>query len=202
MYGDLTRPMNRAGGEGRSDLARLDIIVALHRDETSEMLFRELQRTRACVRHIWPLPDQLPEAADVIFCDAMPSVMRLIPWIPGDPKAALVAVVSPTSDIDFVRKCAPDAVLHRPFTGQAVLLSLIMAHAQFTYGSRLRQKIAKLDETMRTIRNVERAKAILMANRALREEDAYQFIRTQAMSRRVSIGTLASAIVDSGDLLG
>lgn len=80
-----------------------------------------------------------------------------------------MAVVSPTSDIDFVRKCAPDAVLHRPFTGQAVLLSLIMAHAQFTYGSRLRQKIAKLDETMRTIRNVERAKAILMANRALRE---------------------------------
>ncbi len=52
------------------------------------------------------------------------------------------------------------------------------------------------------MRSVERAKAILMRNRKLSEGDAYHYLRSQAMERRVTIGALANAIVDSQDLLG
>jgi AmiR/NasT family two-component response regulator len=102
----------------------------------------------------------------------------------------------------MLRNCAPDAVLHRPLTTHAVLSSLILARAHFTYNQRLRSRIEKLDETLRSIRSVERAKSILMAKRQMREDEAYQFMRRQAMTRRVPISAVAAAIVDSEEVLG
>lgn len=194
--------MREGAAERGTGLATLDIVVAVARDESGQVLLRELQRTRARVRHLWPLVEPLPEDADVLFCEATPEAVRLVPWPLGEPRAALVMVVSPTSDLDVLRRAAPDAVLHRPFSPQVVLTGLMVAHANFTYASRLRQRIQKLDETSRTIRSVERAKTMLMQSRRMREEEAYRFMRNQAMTRRISIGAFAAAIVESGDALG
>src|SRR2546426_908609 len=81
---------------------------------------------------------------------------------------------------------SPNAVLPPPFTTNAVLSSLVLARSQFGYERRLRSKIEKLDENLRSMRTVERAKAILMATRQMPETEAYGFIRRQAMDRRVS----------------
>jgi len=187
-----------------SEIAGLDIVVAIRRDEGGELLIRDLQRTRAKVRHVWPLPERLPEDADVIFCDLAPGLANRIPWVPGEPKAAFVVIVPtlPPPDLEMLRNCAPDAVLHRPLTTHAVLSSLILARAHFTYNQRLRSRIEKLDETLRSIRGVERAKAILMAKRNMREDEAYQFMRRQAMTRRVSISAVAAVVVDTEEVLG
>lgn len=196
--------MSWRAGTLPSEIADLDIVVASRRDESGELLIRDLQRTRARVRHAWPLPDRLPEDADVIFCDLEAGLSNRIPWNPGEPKAALVVILAtqPPPDLDLLRNCAPDAVLHRPFTTHAVLSALVLARTHFTYEQRLRGRIEKLDETLRSIRAVERAKAILMARRQMREEEAYQFMRRQAMTRRVPISAVAAAIVDSEEVLG
>ena len=93
-------------------------------------------------------------------------------------------------------------MLHRPFTTGTVLTSLAIARAQFLYEQRLRTRIDKLDETLRAFRSVERAKNILMEKRNLDEEEAYHFMRRQAMSQRISIGAVAAPIIDSHDILG
>src|SRR5436189_255263 len=67
---------------------------------------------------------------------------------------------------------------------------------------RLRGRIERLDENLRSMRTVERAKAILMETRRMPENEAYAFIRRQAMDRRVSASSVAGAIVDSFELLG
>jgi AmiR/NasT family two-component response regulator len=209
-------PIDRGGAGGRdaqkswragtiqAEFANLEILVATQRDETGELLVRELQRARANVRHLWPLPDRLPEGADVIFVDLAPGLATRIPWVPGEAKAALVAIIPPfpPPDLDLLRKCAPDAVLHRPFTTHAVLTSLVLARSHFTYDRRLRGRVDKLDDTLRAIRSVERAKSILMAKENIGEDEAYHFMRRQAMSRRVSLSAVAAAIVDSQQLLG
>lgn len=192
---------------GRSlmlELGTLDLTVATRRDEDGELLIRELQRVRAKVRHVWPIPDRLSEDTDIIFCDFVPGLADRIPWIPGEPKAGLVAIIplAPPPDLAALRDCAPDAVLHKPFTTYAILTSLTMARSQFQYGQRLRNRIEKLDENLRAMRSVERAKAILMSARNMREDEAYNFIRRQAMQRRVSISAVAAAIVDSHEILG
>lgn len=192
---------------GRSlmlELSGLDLVVATRRDEDGELLMRELQRVRARVRHLWPVPDRLPEDADLVFCDFVPGLADRIPWIPGEPKAGLVAIIplTPPPDLATLRDCAPDAVLHKPLTTYGILTSLVVAHSHFQYDHRLRTRIDKLDENLRAMRSVERAKSILMSTRSLREEEAYNFIRRQAMDRRVSISAVAAAIVDSHEILG
>jgi AmiR/NasT family two-component response regulator len=195
---------NGKSGPLPADIAGLDIVVATRRDEGGELLIRDLQRTRARVRHVWPLPERLPEDGDLVFCDLVPGLPDGLPWLPGEPKMALVVIIPtmPPPDLGLLRNCAPDAVLHRPFTTHAVLASLVLAHTRFKYEQRLRGRIDKLDETLRAIRNVERAKSILMAKGAMGEENAYHFMRRQAMTRRVSISAVAAAIVDAHEVLG
>lgn len=185
------------------EISGLDIVVASRRDEECEFLVRELQRTRSRVRHIWPMPEQLPDEADVLFCDLVPGLPGRLPWVPGAPKLALTVIVpvAPPPDLDLLRNCSADAVLHRPYTTHAVLISLMQARTRFAYEQRLRWRVDKLDETLRAIRAVERAKAILVSTRNMREEEAYHFIRRQAMDRRLSISAVAAAIVDAHEIL-
>ncbi len=197
------RATPEAPGHG-GELSSLEIIAVVRRDEEGDALARELLRTRGRVRRLWPLPARLPEEADVLYCELLPELPHSLPWVPGQPSAALVVVAPAVQmpDLKLLRNCAPHAVLHRPYTSATVLTSLAIARAQFLYERRLRSRIDKLDETLRSFRSVERAKAILMQTRKIDEEEAYHFMRRQAMSRRVSISAVAAAIVDSHDVLG
>jgi AmiR/NasT family two-component response regulator len=199
-------PVIMSGG-GKSlpdEIVNIDIVVATERDSSSDALLRDLQRTRNHVKYIWPVPEMLPADTDVIFCDLLPNLPLRLPWLPGEPKAALVVLVAPgvAIDLDLLRKTAPEAVLHRPFTTSAVLSSLVLARSRFTYERRLRGRLEKMDATLRTMRSVERAKIILMNARKLNEDEAYGVLRRQAMQRRVSVGAIAAAIVDADDLMG
>jgi AmiR/NasT family two-component response regulator len=199
------KPREPTGNEvSPREMSDLDIVAAVRPDDEGDTLARELQRTRSRVRRLWPLPPRLPEDADVIFCEFVPELPQCLPWVPGQPTAALIAVMSAVQapDLKLLRNCAPHAVLHRPFTAPTVLTSLALARAQFLYERRLRSRIDKLDETLRAFRSVERAKAIVMQTRKLDEDEAYHFMRRLAMNRRVSINAVAAAIVDSNDVLG
>jgi two-component system, response regulator / RNA-binding antiterminator len=186
------------------ELADLSAVVVAPVDDQIGMLLRELQRFRMRVRQVWPMPESVPADADVVYCEYSPDLARRLPWIPGDARSALVVILPVTEAIhaDALCNATPNATLPRPFTPNAVLSSLVLARSQFGYERRLRSKIEKLDDNRRSMRTVERAKAILMATRQMPETEAYGFIRRQAMDRRVSASAVAAAIVDSFELLG
>jgi AmiR/NasT family two-component response regulator len=201
--GDVTR------GAGNhipivKELAGLSVAVIASAEDQNMFLLRELQRLRTRPRHIWPMPESLPADSDVVYCEYVPNLASRLPWIPGDARSALV-VLLPTSDPvhpTALAHATPDAVLSRPFTSNSIAASLILSRSQFRYEQRLRAKIERLDDNLRSMRTVERAKAILMTTRRMPENEAYAFIRRQAMDRRVSTSAVASAIVDSFELLG
>ena len=186
------------------ELADLSAVVVAPVDDQVGMLLRELQRFRMRVRQVWPMPESVPADADVVYCEYSPDLARRLPWIPGDARSALVVILPATEPVhaDALCHATPNAILSRPFTPNAVLSSLVLARSQFGYERRLRSKIEKLDDNLRSMRTVERAKAILMATRQMPETEAYGFIRRQAMDRRVSASAVAAAIVDSFELLG
>ncbi len=186
------------------ELADLSAVVVAPVDDQIGMLMRELQRFRMRVRQVWPMPESVPADADVVYCEYSSDLARRLPWIPGDARSALVVILPATEPVhaDALCHATPNAVLPRPFTPNAVLSSLVLARSQFGYERRLRSKIEKLDDNLRSMRTVERAKAILMATRQMPETEAYGFIRRQAMDRRVSASAVAAAIVDSFELLG
>ena len=199
-------PSREVGGRKTmvQELADLSAVVVAPVDDQIGMLMCELQRFRMRVRQVWPMPESVPADADVVYCEYSSDLARRLPWIPGDARSALVVILPATEAVQADALChaTPNAVLPRPFTPNAVLSSLVLARSQFGYERRLRSKIEKLDDNLRSMRTVERAKAILMATRQMPETEAYGFIRRQAMDRRVSASAVAAAIVDSFELLG
>ena len=188
----------------RSEFEDVEVVVLAERDDQGAFLMRELQRLRVALRHVWPLPPVLPSDADVVYVDYAADLSRRLPWLPGEAKSALVVILPQVDpvDTDAVANATPDAILARPFTANAIKVSLVLARSQFRYEQRMRTKVDRLDENLRSMRTVERAKAILMSTRQLADAEAYNFIRCQAMDRRISVASVAAAIVSSYELLG
>lgn len=186
-----------------SRTVEINIAVMVERDANGEALIRELQRQRAVVRHVWPLPSQLPLQYDAIFCKVTEDLPQRIPWVPGEPSSALILVddgMGPLN-LELMHNCASHGILHYPATSRAIQTVLMLARESFQYERRLRGRIEKLDESLRTMRLVERAKGLLVKLKNISEEEAYAFLRKQAMEKRVTIGMVAATVIDSHELL-
>ena len=186
------------------ELSKLDVVLVAPDDEDMLGFVLALKRLRVSVRRMWPPPELLPLQADMMVCEYLPGLAERLPWLPGEAPMALVLICrrEQPPDLKGLTDCAPNGILWRPVVEEAALTTLVLARHQSLYEQRLRARIEKLDDNLRTMRNVELAKSVLMKVKSMTEEEAYHFLRKQAMERRVSIGTLASAIVDTQELLG
>ena len=182
----------------------LSISVTCEPGTELDLLIRELQRTRASVVRIWPLPQRLPEDHDVLFCEYTDTLVHALPWVPGEASSALVVILPATDsyNLKLLCDCSPDAVLYRPFAAHMIHSCLSIARNQHLYFRRLQMRIARMDETLRATRDIERAKHILMTSRSMSEEEAYDCMRRNAMDRRLSIAAVARAIVDFQMIVG
>lgn len=172
----------------------LSIAVIVERDDHGEDLIRQLQRTRTKVQHIWPMPEEIPNEFDIIFCELVADLPTRCKGMPGNAQFTLIVVIPANKNFPqkALENSVPHAVVHMPCRPEEVLASMIVARSHYQYERRLRQRIEKLDENLRSMKTIERAKVIMMQSKDLNEEDAYKHLRKQAMQRRVTIGALAS----------
>lgn len=188
-----------------SDLGNLSLLAVCPHDPEGEALARELRRTRASVTHLWPCPETLPDDPDMLVCEYADTLSDRLPWAPGEATAALVVVLPRDGaryDPRRLHNLSCDAVLHRPFQSHHVATALMLGWGQFQYVRRLKSRIERLDENLKAMRDLERAKRIVMAVHKLDEEAAFAYLRKQAMHKRVSLAALAHVIVDSHEVLG
>ena len=180
-------------------------LLVLHREDADgATLLRELRRAGGTVRNVWPPPSRLPAEIDVLFYVPDDAVRELLLTRGHELAPPSVAVVDGRGahDLKSIQECAPTSLLFRPIVPDHVLPTVCGARQVQHYQTRLLRRIAKLDETLRSIRDVERAKAILMTTRQLDEHEAYHFMRRRAMEKRVPIGMVASTIIDASEILG
>lgn len=185
------------------EFRQLELLAVMPPNEDRKQVTRELQRLGAKVKHLWPAPVRLPIDGDMIICELAPDVAECTPWLPGEAPLSLVLHVPRNEEFDFseIRNCAPHGLLHSPISDKSIFNTIMLALDQFRYEQRLRSRINKLDDNLRSMRAVEQAKAILMHAKQIDEEEAYRVLRRTAMERRITLGTLATAIVDTQELL-
>jgi AmiR/NasT family two-component response regulator len=181
----------------------LRVLVVHPRDRDGESLLRGLQRLGCQAEHRWPAPERMPEAMDVIICLVGKETQGLVETLVDNPHVAVIGVADSAhpDTLSLLADMGPQAVVNRPVEAGAVAIGLLVACNNARYQRRLVGKVAKLDETLRSMRKVERAKAILMERRRIDESAAYAFLRDQAMRRRVPIGVVASVVVDANEVL-
>lgn len=188
---------------GRVEWRDFRVVVAHPYDQSGNALLRCLRRLDCRITHAWPAPERLREPADLLFCALDRQILPLASSLLGEPRPAIVAVLADDSgdSAKLIVSVSPHAILAKPFEDGAVLASMVLARVNSGYQQRLLARIAKLEETLRSMRKVERAKAILMEKRHLDESEAYELLRKQAMNKRVPIGLVASAIIDANEVL-
>jgi AmiR/NasT family two-component response regulator len=172
-------------------------------DGDGEDLVRHLQRIGLQTKTMWPPPTQLPAPLDAVFFLLDGDLKTSMPWRSAEPQPAMIAIVdyeNPTVLKALIDSNA-NAVLVRPIRPAGILSSLVLALSQKSYESRLITKVAKLEETLKTRREVEKATRILMGLKNVSESEAYQLIRRQATAKRVSISVIASSIIRATEML-
>lgn len=185
------------------DFRGLRVVVAHPPEREGERLVRSLQRLGVRVDLQWPPADRLDGDVAALFSVVSPVAQPLLQGAGADAQAAIVAIVDPrdSAALRFLDGATPHAVLVAPFDATAITASLVVALNNLRFQRRQLSKIARLEETLRSYRKVEQAKAILMQRRQMGEPEAYGYLRDQAMRRRVSIGAVAALVVESNEVL-
>jgi response regulator NasT len=84
--------------------------------------------------------------------------------------------------------------LVKPFRDEQLLPAIDLAIHQFIQVSSLKDKVAKLKQSLETRKVVDRAKGALMQN-GLSEEEAYRKMQKIAMDKRKTLREVADAIL-------
>ena len=179
------------------DLRDTRVLVIHSADEEIEELLRHLRRIGCQTRLAWPAPAALPADADVVFFAVCAGAGPVLSQCQASTEPALIAIVdyeNPTalkSLLDSNAHC----FISKPIRPSGILSSLVMARAVRGYQGRLLSKVAKLEETLRSRREIERATRILMELKGLSEDRAYQLLRQQATAQRLAMGVVARSII-------
>lgn len=188
------------------DLKGLYVQVIHPPDSEGIALVEHLGRIGCTCEATWPLPNAINPSASVVLISVerenRDRIMRLFRAAqPSDP--ALLAVVSfeDPSTLQVVLECGALAVIERPIRPFGLLTNLTIARSLWLERRAAGKRIRKLERKLAGNNRILKAKGILMETQGLTEQDAYQSIRKQAMSKRLSMDELAAAIINAHELL-
>lgn len=185
------------------DLRTLRVVVIHPPGEDRSILEEQLRRIGCPVRLVWPFPPQIPVDADVIFFLVVPEVRSVGNWCAADTEATLIALSdyeNPTA-LKLLLDTQAHGVITKPYRSSGILSTLVLARASSSYQHRLRSKITKLEEAIKARRHIEKAVRILMDAHRLNENDAYEHMRSRATSLRVTVGEIATMVIDAHEAM-
>ena len=188
------------------DLHGLRVEVIHPPDSEGVSLVEHLRRIGCSVSTAWPVPEIIFAAADIVLLsidhDSREPLRKLFrnsdritPTL-----IAIVGYENP-SILQLVLETGVHAVIERPVKPFGLLTQLAVARSLWTQQQDSLKRTQKLERKLVGIQRIQRAKSILMAAHGLTEDAAYQNIRKQAMSKRISMEDMADSIINANELL-
>lgn len=186
------------------DLRTLKIAVFHPDDADGRQLTQQLQRIGCQVQAFWPPLPALPDGIDVIFLAVRPESMDTeFEWLKGEDVPTVIAVVTyenPTI-VETVLHIGAQAVLPSPIRSFGLLSALVVARCVHRDLKSQARRLRKLEAKVLGVRQIAEAKSILVRTRQITEDAAYDLIRDQAMSKRVTTEEIAAAIVNANEIM-
>ena len=186
------------------ELRSLRVAVLHPDDQDGQQLTQQLQRIGCQVQAFWPPVPTLPEGIDVVFLAVHPEITQLeFDWVKCENPPTCIAIVTyenPTI-VETVLRIGAKAVLPAPVRSFGLLSALVIARAlndEIQTGAR---RVRKLEAKLIGARRIAEAKTILMRTHQVSEDQAYDLIRDQAMSKRVTTEEIAAAIINANEIL-
>jgi len=185
------------------DLRSIRVIVVHPPGEDRETLVKQLNRIGCPLRLVWPFPESPPADADVIFFAVGQDYSCGSRWCSTEVEATLIALAdyeSPTT-LKILLNSHAHAVITKPFRSTGILSSLVLARSARIFQLNQQNKIRKLEDTIKSRRQIEKGIRILTENENMSEEGAYQHMRTRATALRVTVAEVAAMVVESRETM-
>lgn len=185
------------------DLRSICVAVVYPPGEDRNVVVDQLQRIGCRLKLVWPFPAEPPRNVDVIFFQVSQELESRDLWTASEVDATLVALSdyeSPTT-LKLLLGTRAHGVLTKPFRSSGILSTLVLARSSRSYEERQQAKIAKLETTMRSRRQIEKAIRVLTDHQRMSEEQAYEHMRTRATSLRVTIAEVAAMLIEAQEAL-
>ncbi|MHB0991837.1 MAG: ANTAR domain-containing response regulator [Burkholderiales bacterium] len=204
MRNATNQRVQRATPQLLKNLRTLKIAVFHPDDADGRQLTQQLQRIGCQVQAFWPPLPALPEDTDVVFMAVLPDCIDTgFEWLKKDEAPTVIAVVTyenPTI-VEIVLRIGAQAVLPVPIRSFGLLSALAVARSLHGDLKTLQRRSQKLEAKLLGVRQIAEAKSILARTRQITEGAAYDLIRDQAMSKRVTTEDIAAAIINANEIL-
>lgn len=119
----------------------------------------------------------------------------------GGPPIISVANFENPTFIDVALRIGALAFLMAPIKSTGLLSIIITTLHQHAQNSHNLRRISQLEKKLVNLKLLEEAKRILIEKQKLMENEAYELIRSQAMSQRIPIEEIARGIIQSEKLM-
>lgn len=187
------------------DLRGLRIEVMHPPDAEGISLVEHLRRIGCVTTTVWPLPDEVAAGSDIVVLavehDSREPLRRLFRGQDRQPTVIGVVEYENPSILQLVLEIGAHAVIERPVRPFGLLTQLAIARSLWLRQQGAGQRVQKLERKLAGMQRIQRARLILMASQGMTEEAAYETLRRQAMSKRMSLEDMAAAIINAHDLL-
>ncbi|WP_225026037.1 ANTAR domain-containing response regulator [Xinfangfangia pollutisoli] len=182
------------------ELRNLSVVVLHPMDEEGMALTDHLRRIGCMPQLVWPVPEQLPRGTNIVLVaivDDQREALRRLFRTMGNPAPTILAIVSyeNPATLQLVLESGAMAVIGRPIKPFGLLTNLAIARNIWTQTQNLARDARRYKRKVKGEQAVSRAKTILMASRAIDEDQAHRELRAEAMSRRIAIEALAQEII-------
>ena len=98
--------------------------------------------------------------------------------------------------VERARDAGAMAYVVKPFTPAELLPAVEIAVSRHNESQSLENEVADLQDRFETRKLVDRAKGLLMENMEMSEPEAFRWIQTTSMNRRLSMREVAEAVID------
>jgi AmiR/NasT family two-component response regulator len=148
-------------------------------------------------RTCWPMPAEAADDMGILMVRVTNGQVEPAAGLLGGYDGICIALVEAPAPRIFDKVFASHihGVVVKPVRRADVMAQIAIAAANHGYQARLRDRLAHVESNLRARRTIERATQALMGARGLTDEEAYEFLRREAMRRRVPIGDMASDIL-------
>lgn len=185
------------------DLRSICVAVIYPPGEDRDVVVQQLQRIGCRLKVIWPLPAEPPRDAQVVFFRVSQELEGNTHWSATSVDAALVALSdyeSPTT-LKLLLDSHAHGVITKPFRSAGILSTLVLARSAQGFQERQQAKIEKLEGTIKSRRQVEKAVRLLVESQGMTEVAAYEHMRSRATSLRVTVGEVALMVTEAHEAM-
>lgn len=188
------------------DLRSLRVAVVHPPDSECQIILEQLGRIGCRTDLIWPPEKGLLPNVDVVFAglffDSHEQVRAMMRKV-EKPAPALICVVDYENPamLELVVDLGAVAVTSKPVRSFGIMTNMVVARANQQRQDALRARSAKLEKKLSGQKQIANAKSILMKVQSISEDEAFETLRKQAMSKRCSIEDMAEAIIKANELL-